>query len=256
MKELRTMIDIHSHILNNIDDGARDLETAVRMCRVAKENGIDRIVATPHVRTMDDVAAFTEKRDDRIRILRESLSEEGIDVAIFPGAEVFVDDDIFFANDLTRLTINSSRYLLVEFSFRNLRLRRIYEYLDEIVKLGLVPIIAHPERYEYFQEDYEAVNSLAKNGVLFQLNAASLASLDGRREFELAYSMAYNGLASFIGTDAHSPVHRPNNLAQMMKYFPADISEHKLEAMLYGSAKAVLADEAVPRLERKPISRR
>ncbi|MBQ5592131.1 MAG: hypothetical protein IIU80_04230 [Clostridia bacterium] len=250
------MIDIHSHILNNIDDGARDLEASLKMCRIAQENGIDRIVATPHVRTMDNAAAFTEKRDERIRVLRERLAEESIAVEIFPGAEVFIDDDIFFADDLTRLTINSSRYLLVEFSFRNLRLRKIYEYLDEIVKTGLVPIIAHPERYEYFQEDYDAVNSLAKNGVLFQLNAASLASLDGRREFELAYSMAYNGLASFIGTDAHSPVHRSNNIAQMMQFFPADISPHKLEVMLHDSAKAVLADEAVPRLGRKQISRR
>ena len=250
------MIDIHSHILNNIDDGARDLETSISMCRIAKENSIDKIVATPHVRTMDDVDDFIGLRNERIRILRERLAEESIDVEIFPGAEVFVDDDIFFANDLTRLTVNSSRYLLVEFSFRNLRLRKIYEYLDEIVKAGLVPIIAHPERYEYFQQDYEAVNSLAKNGVLFQLNAASLASLDGRQEFELAYSMAYNGLASFIGTDAHSLVRRPNNLAQMMKYFPADISKSKLEVMLRDGAKAVLADEAVPQLGRKSISRR
>lgn len=250
------MIDIHSHILNNIDDGARDLETAVRMCRVAKENGIDRIVATPHIRTMDDVDAFIAKRDNAIGILRERLAEEENDVELFAGAEIYVDDDIFFANDLTRLTINSSRYLLVEFSFRNLRLRKIYEYLDEIVKHGLVPIIAHPERYEYFQQDYEAVNSLAKDGVLFQLNAASLASLDGRQEFELAYSMAYNGLASFIGTDAHSLVNRPNNIAHMMKYFPADISRRNMQIMLHDGAQAVLADEAVPQPERKAIRRR
>lgn len=250
------MIDIHSHILNNIDDGARDLETSLRMCRVALENGINRIVATPHVRTMDNIDDFIRQRDNKIRILREKLTEENIDVEICPGAEVYVDDDIFFANDLTRLTINSSRYLLIEFAFRNLRLRKIYEYMDEVVRMGLVPIIAHPERYEYFQQDYEAVNSLAKNGVLFQLNAASLASLDGRQEFELAYSMAYNGLATFIGTDAHSLVHRSNNLSQMMRFFPADISKRNLEVMLRDGAAAVLADEAVPHLERKEIRKR
>ena len=64
------MIDIHSHILNNIDDGARDLEASLKMCRIAQENGIDRIVATPHVRTMDNAAAFTEKVKPR-----DSLSE-------------------------------------------------------------------------------------------------------------------------------------------------------------------------------------
>lgn len=180
------MIDIHCHILNEIDDGARDLETAIRMCRMAEMNGIKHIVATPHTNTVDNINRFIEVRDDRLENLRKHIAQRGIDVKLYPGAEVFVDDDIFFANDLKRLTINSSRYILIEFNFRNLKIRKIYDYLNEIIDAGLVPIIAHPERYEFFQFDYDAVNSLAKNGVIFQINASSLASLDGLQEFELA----------------------------------------------------------------------
>lgn len=250
------MIDIHCHILNEIDDGARDLETAIRMCRMAEMNGIKHIVATPHTNTVDNINRFIEVRDDRLENLRKHIAQRGIDVKLYPGAEVFVDDDIFFANDLKRLTINSSRYILIEFNFRNLKIRKIYDYLNEIIDAGLVPIIAHPERYEFFQFDYDAVNSLAKNGVIFQINASSLASLDGLQEFELAYSMAYNGLASFIGTDAHSLTHRANNLSKMMRYFPPDISHYNMQMMVHDAAKAVLTDSAVPMAQRNEIRKR
>lgn len=250
------MIDIHSHILHEIDDGARDLETAVQMSRIAQMNGIKHIVATPHVTTVDNVGHFIESRDSKIRVLRQVLEERGIDVKIYPGAEVFVDDDIFFANDLKRLTINNSRYILIEFAFRNVKIRRIYDYLNEILNAGLIPIIAHPERYEFFQFDYDAVNSLARNGVIFQINASSLASLDGLQEFELAYSMAYNGIASLIGTDAHSPVYRANNLSEMMRYFPPDISQYNMQVMIHDAGKAVLTDSPLPQTEWKEIHKR
>lgn len=250
------MIDIHSHILHGIDDGARDLETSVQMCRIAQMNGIKHIVATPHTTTVDNIGYFIEARDNKIRVLRQVLEERGIDVKIYPGAEVFVDDDIFFANDLRRLTINNSRYILIEFAFRNVKIRKIYDYLNEILNAGLIPIIAHPERYEFFQFDYEAVNSLARNDVIFQINASSLASLDGLQEFELAYSMAYNGVASLIGTDAHSPVHRANNLSEMMRYFPPDISQYNMQVMVHDAARAVLTDGELPQIERKEIHKR
>lgn len=250
------MIDIHCHILNEIDDGARDLETSIRMCHMAEINGIKHIVATPHTNTVDDINRFIEVRDKRIETLRRHIADRGIDVKLYPGAEVFVDDDIFFSNDLRRLTINNSRYILVEFAFRNVKIRRIYDYLNEIINMGLVPIIAHPERYEFFQFDYDAVNALAKNGVIFQINATSLASLDGLQEFELAYSMAYNGIASLIGTDAHSLVHRANNLSEMMRYFPPDISHYNMQMMVHDAAKAVLTDSPIPKSERREIRKR
>ncbi|MBP9988783.1 MAG: hypothetical protein KBT46_04715, partial [Ruminococcus sp.] len=169
---------------------------------------------------------------------------------------VFVDDDVFFANNLKRLTINGSKYLLEEFSFREMNVKKIFGYLDEITRMGLVPIIAHPERYEMFQFDYEAINELARRGAIFQINADSLASIGGPQEFELAYAMAYNGVASFIGTDAHSPHHRSNNLMEMMNYFPPDISQYNMQVMLHDSAKCVLTGKEVPLIDRREIFKR
>lgn len=250
------MIDIHCHILNNIDDGARDIEQSLRMCKIAEQNGIKHIVATPHTNTIDNIDRFIEVRDERLKALRKQTELRGIKVNLYPGAEVFVDDDVFFANNLKRLTINGSKYLLVEFSFREMNVKKIFGYLDEIAKMGLIPIIAHPERYEMFQFDYEAINELARRGAIFQINADSLASLEGPQEFELAYSMAYNGVASFIGTDAHSPHHRSNNLMEMMNYFPPDISQYNMQVMLHDSAKCVLTGKEVPLIDRREIFKR
>lgn len=250
------MIDIHCHILNNMDDGAKDIEQSLRMCKIAEQNGINHIVATPHINTVDNIESFLAVRDERLGALRKQLGLRGIKINLYPGAEVYVDDDVYFANNLKRLSINGSKYILVEFSFREMNVKKIFGYLDEIVEMGLVPIIAHPERYEIFQFDYDAVNELTRRGAIFQINASSLASLDGPQEFELAYSMAYNGVASLIGTDAHSPHHRANNLMDMMKFFPPDISQFNMQMMVHDCAKAVLTDRELPVSDRREIYKR
>ncbi|MCQ2484198.1 MAG: hypothetical protein MJ168_02555 [Clostridia bacterium] len=250
------MIDIHCHILNGIDDGARDIETSVHMCRIAEQNGIKHIVATPHTNTVDNIERFIEARDERLHTLRKQVEMRGIKVNLYPGAEVYVDDDVFFSNNLKRLAINGSKYILVEFSFRESKISKIHSYLNEITNMGLVPIIAHPERYELFQFDYDAINDLARKGAIFQINASSLASMDGPQEFELAYSMAYNGVASFIGTDAHSVHHRPNNLMEMIRFFPPDISQFNMQMMVHDSAKCVLTDKELPFVNRGEIYKR
>lgn len=250
------MIDIHCHILNEIDDGARNLGVSLQMCRMAKQNGINHIVATPHVSTLSDIDRFISVRDEKLRILREQVKLNNISVNLYPGAEVYVDDDIFFSGNLQRLTINSSRYILIEFSFSDIEIKTIFEYLDEIVSMGLIPIIAHPERYDFFQFNYEAVNELAERGCIFQINSSSLASFDGPQEFELAYAMAYNGLAALMGTDAHSIHYRPNNLREMMNFFPPDISQINMQTMLHDAAKCVLTDCPLPDMKKSRISKR
>ncbi len=250
------MVDLHSHILHDMDDGAGSFEEAVRLCMLGNMNRINKIVATPHFNALGNIENFINQRDERLALLKEALRDKYIDVHLFPGAEVFVDDDIFFAKNLKDLTINKSRYLLVEFNFFGLRFKNIVDYLKELTQMGIVPIIAHPERYEFFQKDYDAVNELASRGYLFQLNAGSLASRDGIEEFELAYEMAYKGIASFIGTDAHSLKYRPNDIREMLRIFPQDIDRVYMQRMLVNNPERVLNDEKIPMNKFMPIEKR
>ncbi len=250
------MIDLHCHILPNMDDGSKDMETSVRMCRIAKRNGIRHIVCTPHITTVGDIDGFVKVRNEKLRELQEIVNRLDIGVTLYPGAEVYVDDDVFFSIDLKRLAINGSRYILVEFSFRSITVKRIVRYLNALADMGLIPIVAHPERYECFQFDYDAVNMLIRNGVLFQINAASLASLEGPQEFELSYAMAYTGAASFVATDAHSAHYRMNDLLNMMNFFPPDISQFNMQMMVHDAAKCVLTDAELPVVNRGEIYKR
>lgn len=250
------MIDIHCHILPGMDDGAKNMDISVQMCRIAGQNGIKHIVCTPHITTVGEIESFVRERNGKLRELQDVINKLNLGITLYPGAEVFVDDDIFFSTNLKRLAINGSRYILVEFAFKNVSMKKIVSYLNAIIDMGLIPIVAHPERYEYFQFNYDDVNMLIQNGVLFQINSSSLASLDGPQEFELAYAMAYSGAASFIGTDAHSSHYRMNDLMNMMNFFPPDISQFNMQMMVHDSAKCVLTDREVPLVNRGEIYKR
>ena len=241
-----------------MDDGAQSYEEALQLCVLGRMQHIKQMIATPHFNAVGDVDNFISIRDERAQKLREELSEHSIDLELFCGAEVFVNDDIFFSKNLKRAAINNSRYLLVEFDFYDNSTRSIFEYLDEIRSMGLVPIIAHPERYRYFQIDYDMVNELFSREVLFQINASSLASRGSREEFELAYEMAYKGAASFISTDAHSARYRPNDIEQMLREFPQDINRDLMNKMLVYNARCVINNEPVKpnkfiRLEKRRV---
>ena len=249
------MIDLHSHILFDIDDGPDSLYESMRLCEMGVEFGIDRIVATSHLYKPEDIAHFLRRRNDRILRLREQIDKAQLQLRIYPGAEVFVNDDIFYAHHLDKVTLNNSRYLLVEFDFHGLSGRRLIHYVDEIFRIGLVPIIAHPERYSYLQRDHSLVDYLVERGALFQVNADSLAGRTGYEEFDLAYRMVRHNAASFIATDAHSHLGRKNDLLRLIQDFPPDIHRESLDYMLYEAPFCVLANKELPPIRRTSIRR-
>lgn len=234
------MIDIHCHVLPQIDDGPSTIEESVALCQIAAENHIEKIAATPHFHDFEKIDRFLDKRRHRIELVTGELARSDLDIEIYPGTEVFITDDIFYFDGLEKLTINNSRYLLVEFPYSGLNLNIISKYISEILQHGLIPIIAHPERYDYFQREYELLNILADHGVLFQVNADSIFSPVSKKEFKLARAMLTSGIASFLATDAHSVQRRPNNLFEMISTFPEDLNTIDLDKMVNVNPKAVI----------------
>ncbi|MCR5485114.1 MAG: hypothetical protein K6F09_05930 [Clostridiales bacterium] len=248
------MIDIHSHLLYDIDDGPKTLRDTIELCEYGLEQDIEATVLTPHLTKPERVDSLISKRDRHVEALREELDRIGIDMLIYTGAEVFVNDDIFYAKKLEKAAINNGRYILVEFDVSSLSIKRLISYLNEIFDMGLLPIVAHPERYKYFQNDYAILNYLVDMDVLFQVNAGSVARFGKREEFELAYQMVLNNAATFIATDAHSLDARPNDLLRMVRHFPPDIKRESLDFMLYEAPAAVINNEKIPRIPRRPIT--
>ena len=249
------MLDMHCHILHNIDDGPDTMYESLRLCETAVENGIEGAAATSHLYSCLEVAEYLPRRNDRIKRLREEIGREHLPLKIYPGAEVFVDDDISRARGLDKVTLNGSRYLLVEFEFHGLSARRLLYYLEVIYKMGLTPIVAHPERYSYLQQDHALVDYLVQRGVVFQVNADSLAGQTGFEEFDLAYRMARHNACSVIATDAHSHLGRSNDLLRLVRSFPPDIPRESLDYMLYKAPLAILSDEPLPHIRRSSLHR-
>ena len=197
------MIDIHSHILPGIDDGADDLETSLEMLRLACEEGIDSIFATPHYFKGN----FENSYEDVVKIvddLNNSAKEDGINIKVLPGQEVFLDKHTpkLYKEGIIK-GLNNSKYMLLELPMMNM-LKDALDLVYETRLLGVIPIIAHPERYKYIIETPSKINPFIKEGCLFQINTGSIKGLFGKDVQKTSEILIKQGICSFIASDAHT----------------------------------------------------
>ncbi len=240
------MIDIHCHILPNIDDGSDSLEDSFEMLKLADENGIDVVVATPHFLHYSQLYEFVEDRDEKAKQLNRISSENGCRVVVACGAEVFLDSRVFTADNMDDLTINGSRYMLCEYTLKPFDRDKAIIYAEELIGRGYIPIIAHPERYVTFYNDPEIVNELHDMGCLFQVNASGLAGHGGEKMQDFSLELIKRGFARFVATDAHSPRSRNNKMLEKLAEFPEELSRVELEDLLSNNPLTILKKEKLP----------
>lgn len=197
------MIDIHSHILPGLDDGAKTMTETLHIVRQLYEAGFKTLIATPHVLegreflSVAEILAVTEQ-------VRERVAEAGIPIEILPGAENYIFPDMakWARNGLLLTLGNIGKYLLVE-----LPMNEIPHYTEqvffELQVEGLTPVLAHPERYRGLHEEPERLIDWAKKGILFQLDLRSLSGHYGSQPELLAERMLQSDLIHFVGSDAH-----------------------------------------------------
>lgn len=250
------MVDLHSHILPNIDDGARSMKEAVAMCRMAVENNISKVVCTSHFMPGMKVEDFIAARDVQLAALRGELAAANIQLELIPGAELYVSDEIFYLNNIEKLRIGKTNYVLAEFDFVGLTGSRMMRYIEEIRKSGVNVIVAHPERYKYLQDDYNIINMLRKNGVLLQVNAGSLLGLFGKREFKLAKELCATNSAFFLASDAHSTGMRNNALLEMFPGFVRTASPEQVGWMLDQAPELLLAGRDMSDITSQPVKKK
>ncbi|MFK5952977.1 MAG: tyrosine protein phosphatase [Desulfobacterium sp.] len=209
------MIDIHTHILPGIDDGASSMAVSVAMARMAASEGVRAMVATPHA---FDGVYNSQKKDviNGCRELNEALKHEGVPVEILSGQEVHLTPELLENIDARRvLTLNYSQYLLIELPMHVLP-RYLPEMIRSIRHRDLVPIIAHPERNPVLMSRMALVEELHYCGALLQVTAGSLAGMFGRDVKKCAVFLAKEGLVHFLGSDAHAATGRTPSMAKGM----------------------------------------
>ena len=206
------MVDIHCHILPEVDDGAWDMEAAVAMAKIARDSGVKKIITTPHFKgepkSLEAVGFLMHQR----RLLQSRLKREKIEVELLPGAEVLCVPQTMELAQTGRLpTLGTGRYVLTEFYF-DASAGFMDETLHGLRQMGYLPVVAHPERYGAVQRDPELAARWFHRGVVLQVNKGSVLGAFGRRAEDAAVRMLCRGNAHIIASDAHSPHVRTTDL--------------------------------------------
>lgn len=237
-------VDLHCHILPALDDGAKDMDKTKEMLKIAYEEGIRRIIATPHFFASKKSASL-EQMEATIREVESRMEEWGFFIKLYPGNEIYYRSEVAELLEEGKIsTMAGSRYVLVEFDPMT-----EYSYLrDGILKLdsyGYVPILAHTERYECLFEKKERLQRVKDHGGLIQVNASSF---QGGMFDEMAKRARYimkNNLLDFIGTDAHSTGKRSPRMKDTASYLYKKLGKQKAEKILVHNPQAVIKGEII-----------
>lgn len=211
------LIDLHTHILPGLDDGARDYDQALSILGKAEQAKVTKVALTPHILNTP-TPAFVNKILQVFDELKEKTASEQIDIELILGAEVFISPDASkIVTNFPSLTLNQSgQYLLLE-----LPLHEIPEYapqvIYELIVQDITPILAHPERNIVFQKKIGKLLEYISQGVLIQVNITSLAGYYGRKAKKTAQEILEKGLANFLASDVHTI---PKDTYPLRKYLP------------------------------------
>ncbi|CAM1366632.1 Tyrosine-protein phosphatase YwqE [Tenacibaculum sediminilitoris] len=199
-------VDIHSHLLPGIDDGAKDIKDSVSLIKTMYSYGIKNFVTTPHV--LGDVypnSSVTIK--NKLAEVKEALNNEGFkNISIRAAAEYMMDERFIERLKADDILVLKDNYILVEMSYFNAPYN-LYDILFEIQLKGYKPVLAHPERYSFYHNDFHNFYKLKKAGCVFQLNLLSLTEQYGKGVQKTAQKLLSEGMYEFVGTDTHHHNH-------------------------------------------------
>jgi tyrosine-protein phosphatase YwqE len=199
-------VDIHSHLLPGIDDGAKDLNNSIELIKQMRNYGIKNFITTPHI--LGDVypnSSTTIKK--KLMEVQNGLNSHNLkDISIRAAAEYMMDEQFVKLLEKDDILTLKDNYILVEMSYFNAPFN-LFEILFEIQLKGYKPILAHPERYNFYHNDLNNYYKLKKAGCLFQLNLLSLTPQYGSNVQKISTKLLQENLYDFVGTDTHHSKH-------------------------------------------------
>lgn len=237
------MIDFHSHIIPNIDDGSTSMKDTINMINEARQAGFTEIISTSHyIQKYYDLDCF--EREKILDIIKKKVSEKKeINIKLYLGSEIYFTPEIIeLVKNKKASTINNTRYLLFELPM-NTKPLFVKEMVYELMQNGYIPIIAHPERYSYVQENIRYIEELAGMGVLFQSNYGSIIGMYGKSAKKTLKKLLKNNLISFLGSDVHRTGQIYPKIPKALKKLRKILSIEELEKLTTLNAQKVLKDE-------------
>lgn len=242
----KDIIDIHSHIMPGVDDGARSLDESMSMLKMAEKENIRKIILTPHQKSewgyisVSDIEDITEK-------MRRTMKKMNIDIELYSGSELFYCHDLKEKLEKREVcTLAGSHYILVEF-MPNEQWSYIRTGLYRLVCAGYRPVLAHLERYGQVVKDFDRVQELVDIGCYIQVNAGSVTGEYGWRTKRLARQLIKYKMVHFLGTDAHSGTgKRVPRMGECAEWLYRSDKEYA-EKLLWKNAEKIFSDAEIDR---------
>lgn len=246
------MIDLHTHLLYDADDGVVDIKETIKQIEEAQKVGITKICFTPHYLEPNFIKTVEENKE-KVEEIKQELEKKNINVEVFLGNEVFINGEVVKnIEEGNVFTINNSSYILVELPMHT-KIKKITDILEDITNSGYSVIIAHPERYEYVQKNINYFYNLVDGPIYLQGNYESLNGTYGKEAKKTLIKLLKNKQIALLSTD----VHRKNfyeNIPTIIKNLRKIISEEYLEQITEENLEKILNDEEID-LELKKIKK-
>lgn len=198
-------VDIHSHLLPGIDDGAKTLEHSLKLIKALQSFGISQIITTPHVmqHVWDNSAEQIQTKKEETIV---ELQKNKIEIPFRAAAEYMMDDNFVTLFKEKKLLTLKKNYVLVEMSYINAPIQ-LYTILFDLQIAGYIPVLAHPERYLFYHNNFDEYLKLKKAGCLFQLNLLSTVGYYGAEIAKIADQLLQKGMYDYVGSDVHHSNH-------------------------------------------------
>lgn len=223
------MTDLHSHILPGIDDGAKDVAVSLELLRLEKESGVDRIAFTSHFNSeRTTIEAYIEKRAQAYATLQDALKDHPMDFQFKLGAEVFFSPKLCEL-EVEKLCMGDTSYILIEFPTSH-KPHFIQQTLQELQSRGLIPLIAHIERYPYVMDNPQLLYQWVASGAYAQINAGAV--LEPKLRKSLTKFISWE-LVHVVSTDTHSLDKRPPKMREAFNVLEKKLGSAAVQELIH-----------------------
>ena len=238
------MIDIHCHILPEVDDGSRSLNESIEMAMIAKEQGIKKIVNTSHYHP-DFRYKKGEELLKELNDFNNVLKENMIDIEVLIGNEIYYTKDLIKQIDkLDFYTLNNSRYILIEFAPTNFP-SDLCNIVYELKEKNYIPVFAHVERYREVQENPDLIYEAIKAGAIIQVNSNSILGKSGKTIEQVCDTLIKRNMVHVVGSDAHRSKRRTPIFLDAYKYVSDKYSKDYADNIFIKNNNAIVNDEDI-----------
>lgn len=234
------MIDLHSHIIPNVDDGSKTFDESIEILNEAKKVGFSDVILTSHF-----IPEYNETKIEELISLKEDLQKNCDSIKLHSGMEVYITERIEeLLNNKKILTLAGSNYLLMELPLSNHV--NYFEYVIYVLQSkNIIPIIAHPERYLEVQKNYKLVEEYIENGCLIQCNYASILGYYGKDAQKTVKKLLKEKLVNFLGSDCHRKGSIYLNIPKAVKKIIKIIGEEEFYKISTTNPQRILNNEEI-----------